>query len=95
MTLTQDQIKKLSESLTKIKNEDPKLAQDVSSIIDYIDLLEEVDTDDVEATVSVVHQENTLRADIETEKITSPQELLKCSQQKIISGQIAVSNIMK
>jgi hypothetical protein len=33
MTLTQEQIKKLSQELTKIKNDDPKLAEDVNNII--------------------------------------------------------------
>ncbi|MCP4523012.1 MAG: hypothetical protein GY828_02210, partial [Candidatus Gracilibacteria bacterium] len=94
-TLTQDQIKKLSESLTKIKNSDPKLAEDVSNIINYIDLLDSVDTQGVLPTVSVVEQKNTLRADIETEKETTPDELLACSKQKVVAKQIAVSNIMK
>ena len=95
MTLTQDQIKNLSQNLTKIKNDDPKLAQDVNNIIWYIDLLNEVNTDGIEATVSVVQQENTLRSDLETTKDTTTQELLKCSPQKVVAGQIAVSNIMK
>jgi Asp-tRNA(Asn)/Glu-tRNA(Gln) amidotransferase C subunit len=44
MSLTQEQIKKLSEELAKIRNNDPKLADDVNNIIGYIDLLDEVDT---------------------------------------------------
>lgn len=95
MTLTQDQIKNLSQNLTKIKNDDPKLAEDVNNIIWYIDLLNEVNTDGIEATVSVVQQENTLRSDLETTKDTTTQELLNCSPQKVVAGQIAVSNIMK
>lgn len=95
MSLTQEQIKKLSEELAKIKNNDPKLAEDVNNIIGYIDLLDEVDTTWVEATVSVVHQENILREDVETEKVTTHQDLLACSKQKIVARQIAVTNIMK
>ncbi len=95
MTLTQEQIKNLSQNLTKIKNDDPKLVEDVNNIIKYIDLLNEVDTDWVEPTVSVVNQENTLRADVETPKDTTTKELLSCSQQKVVADQIAVSNIMK
>ena len=95
MTLTQDQIKKLSQDLTKIKTSDPKLVEDVNNIIGYIDLLNEVNTDWVPATVSVVEQENTLRSDIETQKDTTTQELLNCSPQKVVAQQIAVSNIMK
>lgn len=95
MTLTQEQIKNLSQNLTKIKNDDPKLVEDVNNIIGYIDLLNEVDTTGVEPTVSVVKQENTLRADVETEKETTTKELLSCSPQKVVADQIAVSNIMK
>jgi aspartyl/glutamyl-tRNA(Asn/Gln) amidotransferase C subunit len=95
MSLTQEQIKKLSEELAKIRNNDPKLADDVNNIIGYIDLLDEVDTTWIEPTVSVVHQENILREDIETEKTTTPQDLLACSKQKIVARQIAVTNIMK
>lgn len=95
MTLTQEQIKNLSQNLTKIKNDDPKLAADVNNIIWYIDLLNKVNTDWVEPTVSVVKQENTLRADVETQKETSTKDLLACSPQKVVADQIAVSNIMK
>jgi aspartyl-tRNA(Asn)/glutamyl-tRNA(Gln) amidotransferase subunit C len=95
MTLTQEQIEKLSQNLTKIKNDDPKLVADVNNIIGYIDLLNEVDTDGVEPTVSVVNQENTLRADVETQKETTTKELLDCSAQKVVANQIAVPNIMK
>lgn len=95
MTLTQEQIKKLSQDLTKIKNDDPKLVEDVNNIIWYIDLLNEVDTDWIKPTISVVNQENTLRADVETTKETTTKDLLNCSSQKIIAQQIAVTNIMK
>jgi len=95
MTLTQEQIKNLSQNLTKIKNDDPKLATDVNNIIWYIDLLNEVDTTWIEPTVSVVQQENTLRSDVETQKDTTTKDLLDCSPQKIVAQQIAVSNIMK
>ena len=95
MTLTQEQIKKLSQNLTKIKNDDPKLLEDVNNIIGYIDLLDEVDTQGVEPTVNVVKQENTLRADQETTKETTTKQLLDCSSQKVVANQIAVSNIMK
>lgn len=95
MSLTQEQIKKLSENLSKIKLEDPKFVDDVNSIVWYIDLLDEVDTTWVKPTVSVVNKENTLRDDVEKEKIVQPKELLDCSKQKVVANQIAISNIMK
>jgi hypothetical protein len=44
MSLTQEQIKKLSKNLSKIDMEDPKLSNDINNILSYIDLLNEVDT---------------------------------------------------
>lgn len=96
MSLTQEQIEKLSQKLTKLKTQDPKLAADVSSILDYIDLLNEVDTTGVHPTVSVVQQTSSLRKDeVEENKISSKKELLNCSKQKVVADQIAVQNIMK
>ena len=95
MSLTQEQIKKLSEVLSKIRLDDPKIVDDVNSIVGYINLLDEVDTTWVEPTVSVVEKESFLREDIETEKEIQPKELLDCSNQKVVANQIAISNIMK
>lgn len=96
MSLTQEQIEKLSQKLTKLKTQDPKLGEDVSNILDYIDLLNEVDTSGVHPTVSVVNQNSVLRKDeVSKEKISTKKELLGCTKQKVIADQIAVQNIMK
>ncbi len=96
MSLTQEQIEKLSQKLTKLKSQDPKLGEDVSNILDYIDLLNEVDTTGVRPTVNVVQQHSTLRKDeVIQEKISTKKELLGCSKQKVVADQIAVQNIMK
>jgi aspartyl-tRNA(Asn)/glutamyl-tRNA(Gln) amidotransferase subunit C len=95
MSLTQDQITKISENLTKIRTEDPKLAEDINNILHYIEMLDEVDTTGVESTVSVVEQAHELRIDEVKEKLTSSKDLLNCSNQKVVANQIAVSNIMK
>jgi len=44
MSLTQEQIEKLSKNLSKIRIDNEKLGQDVNGILKYIDLLNEVDT---------------------------------------------------
>lgn len=96
MTITQEQILKLSKNLAKLhpQNEE-KLAMSMSSILDYIDLLNEVDTSWVEPTISVISKKSSeLKEDVEKRNIT-PSELLKCSPQKVIANQIAVSDIMK
>lgn len=95
MSLTQEQIEKLSKNLSKIKIEDKKLGDDINEILNYIDLLNEVDTTWVKPTVSVVEKDNDLREDKQEEKETQVSELLNCSPQKVISNQIAISNIMK
>ena len=97
MSVTQEEIKKISENLSKLS---PKnlwnLTQSVDSILSYFELLNEVDTDWVIPTINVVQKESILRSDTENiHKDVSPEELLACSNQKVIAGQIAVNNIMK
>ncbi len=94
MSLTQEQIEKLSKNLSKIRIDNEKLAQDVNWILHYVDLLNEVNTDWVKCTTNVVESENILREDKEIREI-KPTDLLACSKQKIIANQIAISNIMK
>ena len=102
MSLTQEQIEKLANNLSKLKLDDEKLANNINDILKYVDLLNEVDTTWVVPTVSVSEKDlsaswrwNILREDIQKEKEVTPAELLKCSNQKVVANQIAVSNIMK
>ena len=94
MSLTQEQIEKLSKNLSKIRIDNEKLAQDVNWILHYVDLLNEVDTTWVKPTTSVVESEKILREDLEKREL-EPKDLLACSKQKVIANQIAISNIMK
>ena len=65
MTLTQEQIEKLAKNLSKLNPKNAKkLTEDLNSIISYIDKLEEVDTEGVRPTVSVVETHNRLREDV-------------------------------
>jgi len=96
MSLTQEQIEKISKNLSKLypKNKE-KLIIDINSIVWYINMLDDIDTTWVKPTVSVIYNENILREDIEQEKITNPRDLLGCSKGKIIWNQIALNDIMK
>jgi aspartyl-tRNA(Asn)/glutamyl-tRNA(Gln) amidotransferase subunit C len=94
MTLTQEQIKKIAENLSKIPANDEKIAEDLNNILKYFELLNEVDTENVKPTYSVISKENSLRED-EIKKNFSREELLACSQEQIIADQIAINNIMK
>jgi len=100
MSLTQEQIKKLAENLSKIHLDEEKTKEiewDLNNILKYFDLLNEVDTENVSPTYSVIaKEENSLREDKEAEvKDPSPKELLECSNQDVIADQIAINNIMK
>ncbi len=95
MSLTQEQIEKLSKNLSKISVDNEKIAWDVNWILNYIDLLNEVDTSWIQPTISVVEDKWYLREDIIEVKEITRKELLACSNQKIIADQIAITNIMK
>ncbi len=94
MTITQDQIKKITKNLAKLPETSEKIEHDLNSIIWYIDILNEVDTTWVIPTISVTQKKSTLRVDIEKIEI-EPIELLKCTSGKVIANQIAVWSIMK
>jgi len=53
-----------------------------------------LDTHWVEPTISVVDNIAHLREDEKIEAISSPDELLGCSEQKVVSNQIILPNIM-
>lgn len=93
MSLTQEEIDKISKNLSKINNSN----NDISSINDflkYVELLNDIDTTNVKPTISIIKTAATLREDIVSTTDNS-EKLLKCSGQKIISNNIAISNIMK
>jgi aspartyl/glutamyl-tRNA(Asn/Gln) amidotransferase C subunit len=95
MTITQEQIIKIAKKLWKVKsNNEEKLAWNIASVLEYVDLLNEVDTTWVIPTVSVIAWENILKEDTEKRNIT-PKELLACSPCRIIANQIAIADIMK
>jgi len=95
MSVTQEQIEKISKQLSKINVDNEKITWDLNSILNYIDLLNEVDTTWIKPTISVIESENVLREDIIEKKSIDKKDLLKCSNQKIIADQIAITNIMQ
>lgn len=95
MSANEEQIKKIARNLCKLPGEEWKLLHDVNEILAYVEMLNEVDTTGVEPTVSVVQKDNILRKDVVEQKHATPTELLNCSPQKVVSGQIVIGNIMK
>lgn len=65
MKLTSDQVKKVAKlaNLPVTLEEEEKYAEQLSAILDYIDLLNTVDTSDVEPTFNVIPEKNIMRSD--------------------------------
>lgn len=96
MSITQEEIRKISHNLTKLeaRNEN-KLVTSTNSILNYVELMNDIDTSTIIPTISVITKnENDLREDKEHREIETL-SLLKCSSQKIIANQIAINDIMK
>ena len=95
MSISQDELQKIAEKLSKIPGDNEKLLWNISDILGYMDLLQEVDTHWVIPTVSVVEGSAALRSDeLSSPTGASPKDLLNASEQKIVSGQIVLPNIM-
>jgi len=94
MSISQDELRKIAQKLSKIPSESDALFQNISDTLDYMNLLNEVDTTDVIPTVSVISNPSYLRKDTESRDILW-KDLLTCSHQKIIADHIALPNIMK
>ena len=95
MSQIQEQIKKIAEKLSKVPGWNEKLSGNIEDIIRYMDLLDEVDTQWVEPTISVVQVWTPMREDLVKDKTIEPKDLLACSNQKVVSDQIVLPNIMK
>ena len=94
MSISQDELQKIAKKLSKIPANNEKLLWNITDILGYMDLLSEVDTKDVIPTVSVVDNNASLREDTRIKAISTPDELLWCSEQKVVSGHIVLPNIM-
>jgi aspartyl-tRNA(Asn)/glutamyl-tRNA(Gln) amidotransferase subunit C len=64
MSLTQEQIEKIIFKLSKVSlNDEKKALKNMNKILDYMELLKEVNTENVIPTVSVIKKKNILRKD--------------------------------
>ena len=64
MSISQDELQKIAEKLSKIPGDNKELLGNITDILQYMDLLEEVDTAGIIPTVSVVENNASLREDI-------------------------------
>lgn len=69
-------------SLQLSDQEASSLGQDISNILDYINQLDELDTEGVEPTYQVTDLSNVWRDDVATESEVSRQQLLELSTEQ-------------
>lgn len=95
MSISQEELHKIAQKLSKLPGDNPALLGNISDILTYVKLLDEVDTQGVAGTVSVVGNSASLREDTLKQFLANPDELLDCSPQKIAGRNIVLPNIMK
>ena len=91
-SLTPAQVKHIAKlaRLQLTPEEVEKMAKELTSILQYVDMLSEVDTTNVEPIAQVTGLTNALREDIVRPSEASPEMLLGCSPLPIIDHQIQV-----
>lgn len=89
--LTPDQVRHIGKlaRLTLTDDEVTSLAKELSSILGYVDMLAEVNTQGVEPTAQVTGMRNALRADeLHPTQLATPDALLATSPLPIVEHQI-------
>lgn len=97
MALTDEEIKHVAK-LARLKLTDEevrKYGKQLSQILDYMDILNEVDTDKVEATSQVTGLKNVVEKDEIKKELPGRDELLACSELPIERHQIKVKSVFK
>lgn len=95
--LNDDQVKHVAK-LARIKLTDEevkKFGKQLSSVLEYIDILAEVDTKDVVGTSQVTGLTNVMDKDEIIKGQSTKTELLKCSELPVDSGQVRVIRVVK
>lgn len=72
-----------------------KFSSQIGDVLDYMEILKEVDTDNVGLTSQVTGLSNVKAKDEIAEKTVSREELLNCSELDIDSNQIRVPKVIK
>ncbi len=89
-TLTDEDIRHIAKlaRLQLSEEEVKKFAKELTSILEYIDVLNELDTENVEPTAQVTGLSNVFREDEAKESEATKDELLGCSPLPIVNDQI-------
>lgn len=102
MKLTKDQVKHVA-ALARLgieEKEVEKFQTQLSGILDYVEQLNEVNTDNIEPTAQVTGLKNIMRSDEtvqpgDSAPLADPADLLGCSPLPIDKNQIKVKNVFK
>ncbi len=88
--LTRDQVRHIAKlaRLTLSEAEEEKYASELTKILSYVEMLQEVDTASVPATAQVTGRVNSFREDVIRTNGTSPDALLECSPLGLSDHQI-------
>ncbi len=88
--LTKDQVRHIAKlaRLTLTDTELEKFPKELTSILQYVDMLREVNTEGVEPAAQVTGQTNVFRDDVIRQNGISPDALLACSPLQISDHQI-------
>lgn len=95
--LTEDQIRHIAK-LARIRLTDKevkKFSKQLSGVLDYMDILNEVDTRNVLETSQVTGLKNVMEEDTVLPAQSSREELLRCSELSVDDNQVRVMRAIK
>lgn len=94
--LTEEQVKYIAKlARLGLKPEEiQKYQKQLTNILEYVDILGEVSTENVEETSQVTGLKNVMEADVVLSGQSAPEELLNCSPLPVDSNQIRVKRII-
>jgi aspartyl-tRNA(Asn)/glutamyl-tRNA(Gln) amidotransferase subunit C len=95
MALNKDQVQKIADlaRLGLTDSELEKFAGQLTGILEFVDVLSEVNTDNVEPTYQSTGLVNVTDEDVVIQDQCEPEELLKCSPLTVEARQILVKNV--
>lgn len=93
--ITPEQVKHIAKlARLGLKDDDvEKFAKQLSSIMEYVEKLNEVDVKDVQPTSQVTGLENVMREDVES-RFSTREELLKSTELPVQNDQIQVKSVI-
>lgn len=95
--LSEEQVRHIAK-LARIKLSDEevkKFSTQLTNVLEYVDILSEVDTSKVAETSQVTGLTNMMEEDVLTPSQSSREELLNCSELAVDSNQLRVMRVVK